>query len=218
MKTSYRNIIFDLDGTLSDSREGIFNAYAYTCSKMGIPNPGMEKLKTLIGPPLQKGFTDLFGLKNKDVEHAVKVFREYYADKGLYENTLYNGIEELLERLNASGANLFVATSKYTVYANHVLQYFKIAHYFREIAGADYEGHSTKVELISGILRRNDIHDPTDVVVIGDTRYDIDAATELALDSIGVVYGFSNEQEIASYNPDFIARTVSDLQRFLIAG
>lgn len=218
MKTCYQHIIFDLDGTISDSRKGIFNAYYYTFSKLGLSDPGKNVLKSLIGPPLQKGFTEVFGLKGDLNDEAVKVFREYYAAKGLFENELYFGIKELIQQLYSYGGSLYIATSKYIVYANQVLQYFGIQQYFREIAGADYSGHASKVDLITGLIRRNGIQDPLDVVIIGDTRYDIDAATELAIDSIGVTYGFCTEEEVASCNPDYIAREVSDLHRFLIFG
>jgi phosphoglycolate phosphatase len=216
MKSSYQHIIFDLDGTLSDSREGIFNAYYYTFEKLGLQDPGKEKLMTLIGPPLQQGFREMFNLTGSKNDEAVKVFREYYADKGLYENKLYDGMSPLLEKLCTAGASVYVATAKYIVYANLVLKHFGIDKYFRDIAGADYGGHASKVDLITGLLRRNAIEDPLDVVIIGDTRFDIDSATELAIDSIGVTYGFSTEVEIISYNPDYIAHKVSDLQRFLI--
>jgi phosphoglycolate phosphatase len=217
MKTLYKHIIFDLDGTLSDSREGIYNAYYHTFNKLGLPNPGMEKLKTLIGPPLQKGFTDLFGLQGKDNEEAVKVFREYYSLKGLYENKLYDGMDTLLQKLILAQASLYVATAKYILYANQVLKYFGIDTYFTEVSGADYSGfHAKKAELIVAILRRHGIYDPIDVVMIGDTRYDIDAAAELAIDSIGVAYGFSTPEEVASFNPDYIANSVDDLHGFLL--
>jgi phosphoglycolate phosphatase len=218
MKTCYQHVIFDLDGTLSDSRKGIFNAYYYTFSKLALIDPGKDILKTLIGPPLQKGFADVFGLTGQRNEEAVKVFREYYSIKGLYENELYTGIKELIQQLYACGSSLYVATSKYIVYANQVLEHFGIQQYFREIAGADYSGHASKVDLISGIIRRNGILDPLDIVIVGDTRYDIVAATELEIDSIGVTYGFSSEEEVTRCNPDYIARKVSDLQRFLIFG
>src|SRR5512133_252324 len=146
MKTSYQHIIFDLDGTLSDSREGIYNSYKQTFQTIGLKDPGIEKLKTLIGPTLQKGFYDVFGLEGKENDKAVEVFREYYASKGLYENTLYDGIKDLLEKLNASGARLYVATSKYIVYARQVLNYFGILDYFQEVAGADYGGKTSKVD------------------------------------------------------------------------
>jgi phosphoglycolate phosphatase len=216
MKTSYQHIIFDLDGTLSDSREGIFNAYKYTFEKMGLKDPGPEILKTLIGPTLQKGFRDAFGLEGEKNDLAIKVFRDYYAAKGLYENALYDGMKELIEELYANGVHLYVATSKYNVYARKVLQHFGILDFFTEVSGADYEGKATKVDLIAQIIRDQGITDPTNVVVIGDTRYDIDAATELALDSIGVTYGFSTTEELISYNPDYIAHDVNALHHLLI--
>jgi phosphoglycolate phosphatase len=218
MKTTYQHIIFDLNGTISDSREGIYNAYDYAIKELDLINPGKDKLKTLIGPPLQKGFAELFGLEGEQIIRAVKVFREYYATKGLFENKVYDGMHNLLEKLFNAGSSLYVATSKYELYANQVLEHFDIKKYFKEIAGADYNGTVSKVELITGLLMRNAVADPMDVVVIGDTKYDIDAATELAIDSIGVAYGFSTEDELTACNPDYIAYKVSDLQRFLLFG
>ena len=217
MNSVYKHIIFDLDGTLSDSREGIFNAYYYTFEKLHLKSPDTDRLMSLIGPPLQKGFADVFGLQGTENETAVKVFREYYSSKGLYENRLYDGIRDLLEKLMQAGAFLYVATSKYSVYANQVLNYFGIASYFTEISGADYSGyHASKVDLVARILRSNNIIDPLEVVIIGDTRYDIDAATELGIDSVGVTYGFSSLAEIISFDPDYIIDSVEDLQKLLL--
>jgi phosphoglycolate phosphatase len=219
MNSAYKHIIFDLDGTLSDSREGIFNAYYYTFNKLNISSPDENTLMNLIGPPLQKGFADAFGLQGAENESAVKVFREYYSTKGLFENKLYDGINDLLDQLVQAGASLYVATSKYNVYANQVLQYFGIANCFTEVAGADYGGyHASKVDLVAGILRRNNIRDPMEAVIIGDTRYDIDAAAELGIDSIGVTYGFSSFEDIESFDPDYIVENVEALQSLLLNG
>jgi phosphoglycolate phosphatase len=216
MKTYYKHIIFDLDGTLSDSREGIINSYQYACEKLGISNPGKEKLMSLIGPPLQKAFEDHFGLKGESIQEAVKVFREYYSSKGLYENTLYDNMKELVRDLAKAGSFLYVATSKYDVFARQVMKYFQIDTFFKDIAGADYEGNATKIDLITELLRRNGINDPDSVVMVGDTRYDILAAAELEIDSIGVTYGFSTEKQIEDLNPDYIAHQVSELRKFLL--
>jgi phosphoglycolate phosphatase len=217
MKLLYKHIIFDLDGTLSDSREGIYNAYYHVFNELGLTRPDSETLKTLIGPPLQKGFSDVFGLWGESNEQAVKVFREYYGSKGLFENTLYPGIKDLLEKLQQAGAILYVATAKYQIFANQVLDYFDITQFFTEISGADYKGnHAAKVEIIAGLLRRNGLQDPSEVVVIGDTQFDIQAAAELEIDSIGVTYGFTTEQEISFCNPDYIAYEVTDLEKLLL--
>lgn len=216
MKTFYKHIIFDLDGTLSDSREGIFNAYGYAFTRLGLENPGHDALLKYIGPPLQHAFSDLFGLKGAENENAIKVFREYYAAKGLFENKLYDGIKELLEKLVQSGAFLYVATSKYIVYANQVLEHFGILSCFTDIAGADYAGnHATKVDLIAGLLLRNGIHDPSGVIMVGDTRFDIEAAAELDIDTVCVTYGFSSAAEISALDPDYMADHVNDLHRIL---
>ncbi len=217
MGTLYKHIIFDLDGTLSDPREGVYNAYHYAAAKLKLKVPDLNVLSTLIGPPLQKGFSDVFGLQGKEIDEAVAAFREYYGDRGLFENQLYDGIRELLEELSSTGTPVYVATSKYEAYAKRVLENFDILRFFADVAGADYSGyHATKTGLVSGLLLRNGIHDPTEVVVVGDTHYDIEAAAELELDSVGVSYGFTSYEEIEKLNPDYIAKNVNELRRLLI--
>lgn len=218
MGTLYKHIIFDLDGTLSDPREGVYNAYHYAAAKLKLKVPDVDILATLIGPPLQKGFADVFGLQGKEIDEAVAAFREYYGDRGLFENTLFEGIKELLEEITQTGTPVYVATSKYEAYAKRVLENFGILRYFKDVAGADYSGyHATKTGLVAGLLLRNGIRNPEEVVVVGDTHYDINAAADLELDSIGVSYGFSSFEQIEKINPDYIAQTVSELRRLLIA-
>jgi phosphoglycolate phosphatase len=184
---------------------------------MNIKSPDEDILKTLIGPPIQKGFAEIIGLQGADNEKAVKVFRDYYGTKGLFENTLYDGIRELLEKLNRAGALLYVATSKYDVFARQVLRYFAIDGFFVDVNGADYYGrHASKIELISGTIRKNNMSDPMEIVMVGDTRYDMEAAAELEIDSIGVTYGFSTRDEIISFNPDYIANSVQELEHLLL--
>jgi phosphoglycolate phosphatase len=217
MGTHYKHIIFDLDGTLSDPREGVYNAYYYAAAKLNLKMPDVDILATLIGPPLQLGFSEVFRLKGKDIDEAVHAFREYYGDRGLFENKLYAGISELLDELARAGTPVYVATSKYEAYAKRVLENFGIMKYFADVAGADYSGyHATKTGLVSGLLLRNGIRQPWEVVVVGDTHYDIEAASELELDSVGVSYGFSSFEEIERLNPDYIVQTVSELRNLLI--
>jgi phosphoglycolate phosphatase len=217
MGALYKHIIFDLDGTLSDPREGVYNAYYYAAARLNLKMPEADVLATLIGPPLQKGFADVFGLHGSEIDEAVHAFREYYGERGLFENKLYAGISELLEELSQTGTPVYVATSKYEAYAKRVLENFEILRFFTDVAGADYSGyHATKTGLLSGLLLRNGIRDPWEVVVVGDTHYDINAAAELELDSVGVSYGFSSYEEIEKLNPDYIAHSVSELRGFLI--
>lgn len=217
MGALYKHIIFDLDGTLSDPREGVYNAYYYAAAKLNLQMPDVDVLATLIGPPLQKGFEDIFGLKGKEIDEAVDAFREYYGDRGLFENKLYAGISELLEEIVSTGTQVYVATSKFEVYAKRVLENFGIMQYFKDVAGADYSGyHATKTGLVSGLLLRNGIRIPWEVVVVGDTHYDIKAAAELELDSVGVTYGFSSYEEIENLDPDYIVQSVNELRGILI--
>jgi len=217
MRSRYKHIIFDLDGTLSDSREGIFNAYYYTASKLKLELPGEDKMATLIGPSLQRGFSDVFGLSGDRIDQAVQAFREYYGTKGLFENRLYDGIRELLRDLDRAGALNYVATAKYELYAGRVLNHFQILPFFKDIAGADYNGnHADKLSLVLALLQRNGIRNPDEMVFIGDTRYDLDAASELEIDSIGVSYGFTPHAEIEKLNPDYIARNVLELRNLLL--
>jgi len=217
IKAAYKHVIFDLDGTISDSRQGIYSAYSYTADRLGIQLPEGEEMESLIGPPLQQGFREVFGLSGSDIDRAVTVFREYYGQKGLYENILYEGIEALLEELKRANAKLYVATAKYQLFAERVLNYFKISSYFQEVAGADYDGiHAGKTNLVAGILMRNGITDPSSAVVVGDTRFDITAAAELEIDSVGVSYGFSSMEQIERMNPDYIAVDVAALKQILL--
>jgi|WetSurMetagenome_2_1015567.scaffolds.fasta_scaffold288221_2 phosphoglycolate phosphatase len=212
MKSRYPHIIFDLDGTLSDSREGIFNAYYHTAAKMGLDIPDPDRLHSLIGPPLQKGFKDVFNLQEEGLMEAVKCFREYYGEKGLYENRLYEGIPELLAQIGRAGASAYVATSKYELYAERVLEYFNIRALFTDVAGADYNGvQAGKAELVLRLMQRNGITDPADAIIIGDTRFDIETAAELEIDSVGVSYGFSSAAEIEKLAPDYIVHDVREL-------
>lgn len=213
----YDHIIFDLDGTISDSRKGIYNATVYMCENMGIRLPTESQFADLIGPPLQQGLNKVFGLQGESIDMAVKMFREYYGEKGYVENELYPGINLLLSSLAGDDRQLYIATSKYEIYARKVLQFFNIHGYFTDIAGADFNGlQAGKDALILMLLQRNGITDPDSIVLIGDSKYDIDAANLLNIDSIGVTYGFSSYDEMTGFNPDYIVKNVEELRHLLI--
>lgn len=212
----FEHIIFDLDGTLSDSREGIYNAAIYMSRELGLPPPTDHQFANLIGPPLQQGLKDVFHLEGKRIDLGVKSFREYYGERGLYENAIYPGIQSLLQLLLERGKRLYVATAKLEPYARKVLGNFGILDLFSDIAGADYNGlKAGKEELVLSIMQRNGISDPDAVVLIGDSRYDIHAASAVGIDSIGVAYGFSTCEEMASYDPDYLVKSVDELTALL---
>ncbi|MBN2482029.1 MAG: HAD hydrolase-like protein [Bacteroidales bacterium] len=213
---SYDHIIFDLDGTLSDSRKGIFNATVYMTEQLGMDKPSAGQFSELIGPPLQQGLKQVFKLDDKKIDFAVQSFRKYYSETGIFENELYPGIFQLLDNLMKAGKSLYIATSKLEIYAKRVLQYFNIHNFFLDVAGADYNGFAGgKETLILTLFRRNGIRNPDRVVLVGDSKYDIQASNALGIDSVGVTYGFSPHDEMVRCEPDYLAGSVEELHTLL---
>lgn len=211
----YQHILFDLDGTISDNSEGIMNSLKYALEKMGIPYEGRDDLYNIIGPPLQVGFQELFGLEGKDNEEAVKQYREYYGQKGLLENRLYDGIAELIASLHAQGAKIYLATSKLEKFARLILEHFGVARYFTDIRGADFKGKSSdKASLIGYLLEKHQV--PTnEAVMIGDKRFDIEGGKAKGIATIGVLYGFGSREELEGAGAGCILETVAGLKEVL---
>jgi len=214
----FTHILFDLDGTLTNPRQGIGNSLKYALKQMQIDGYNDEILERFVGPPLQEGFTNLFGLNEEDSNLAVKHFRVYFGEKGLYENEPYLGISELLEELHRSGKGVFVVTSKLEKYAQMIMQHFGFDRYINDLQGAEATGkHSGKSQLISQLLKRNNILPSSSVVMVGDTHYDVIGASENQISSIAVGYGFGTLETLKSCNPDFIVGSVNELAELLIA-
>ena len=210
-------IFFDLDGTITDSGDGIKNSAAYALNKFGIPVPSRDELNKFIGPPLVGSFRNLFGMSNEDADLAVVYYREYYAVKGIFENSLYDGIIEMLETLKESGKTIVLATSKPEIYANQILEYFKIAKYFSYVCGAEMDHKRTdKHEVIEYALETASVSDRSRVIMVGDRHHDIDGAKKANLDSIGVTYGYGSEAELKEAGADFIARNANELTDLLL--
>ncbi|MDD3913033.1 MAG: HAD family hydrolase [Methanocorpusculum sp.] len=215
MKT-YTNIVFDLDGTLTDPALGITNSVMYALEKYGIPVPDRSKLLKFIGPPLIESFQEFYGLSRDEAKIAVEYYREYYLAKGMFENSVFPGIEDLLISLKANGKNLMVATAKVEQFAETVLEHFGIAKYFTCIAGSDLESTKThKDEIILSVLERCEITDLEQTVMIGDRMHDILGAKYASIDSIGVLFGYGTKEELENAGADIIAESVSDLKRIL---
>ena len=170
----YHTILFDLDGTLTDSGPGITNSVAYALKKWGIIENDVNKLKKFVGPPLDTSFAKYYGFSKEKCVQAIQYYREYYLTKGIYENRVYDGIEELLKWLRAAGRRAIVATSKPEPSAVHVLEYFQIDSYFDIIAGATMDGSRVeKSDVIRYALDRAGIRDLAGVVMVGDRENDI---------------------------------------------
>lgn len=189
-----KTIIFDLDGTLTDSGEGIINCAIYALERYNLPIPSREELCVFVGPPLTDTFAK-FGIKPEDAVQAVEVFRERYIPIGMYENKLYPGINELLEALRGEGHILCIATSKLESMAREVLRYFHIAEYFHHICGAAPDhSRDTKEQVISYLLGQCDSEYP--LVMVGDTAFDIIGAKAHHIPAIGVAWGYGLVEEM----------------------
>ena len=177
-----KNILFDLDGTITDPAMGITNSVMYALKKFGIEVPERSELYKFIGPPLAESFEKYYGFS--DGQKAVEAYREYFAPKGIFENEVYEGIEELLSTLKNRGYNIYLATSKPEIYAKQILEHFKIDKYFSDAVGSELNGDRVeKGEVIAYLLKKHNI---TEGIMIGDRCFDIIGAKENGLKSVGV--------------------------------
>ena len=215
--SKFSHIIFDVDGTLTDNTLGIGNSLKYALEQMQIENYSEEILGQFIGPPLQWGFKNLFGMNERNTELAVGYFREYYQEKGLVENEPYPGIYELLEELHFAGIKMFIATAKYEKFALKIIEYFEFDKYIIQLSGADYSGRkATKTAIIANVLESQQLVPSNKIVMIGDTVYDIKGGKENGLSTIAVGYGFGKGNELKNTNPDFWVENVEELYELLI--
>ena len=211
-------LFFDLDGTLTDPATGITNSFKYALKSFGIEIPSYETLCSFIGPPLPDTFKNQLGFSDEKVTEGVKKYREYFAEKGLLENSVYPGIPELLETLKQAGKKLVVATSKPEEYSIRILEHFQLAQYFENICGSNMdESRSTKDEIISYAIERNSIKDKSKILMIGDRKHDILGAKKTGVKSCGVLFGYGSKEELQTAGADYIAEDVSQLKAICLA-
>ncbi len=188
-----RTILFDLDGTLVNTGEGVTKSVKYALEQFGIQETDQRKLERFIGPPLMESFPREYGFSVEKSSEAVKFFRQRYESVGVYECALYPGVEESLKRLQEQGLQLGIASSKREELCHVVLEYLKIENYFDLIGGARDAGASTKLQVLEDVLKRLSIRERSQTVLIGDTRYDAQGAKEAGIDCIGITYGFEQD-------------------------
>lgn len=211
----YDVILFDLDGTLTDPGLGITNSVAYALERYGIEVENRESLYPFIGPPLADSFMKFYGFDSEKAMDAIRVYREYFRDKGIFENEVYEGVRELLENIKASGRKTVLATSKPEEFAVRILEHFDLAKYFDVVAGASMdEKRNKKGDVIKYAMEKGAFRSEN-AVMIGDREHDIFGARENGLDSIGVLYGYGSRQELENAGADYIAETVQDILRYL---
>ena len=205
-------ILFDLDGTITDQKEGITKAVAYALNKFGIKVDNLNGLCKFIGPPLKDSFMEYYNFSDDDAEKAIEYYREYFADRGIYENQVYEGFEDILISLKENNKVLIVATSKPTIFAAKILEYFNLNNYFSFVGGSNLDGtRARKSEVIQYVLEKNDIKDLSEVVMIGDRKHDIYGAKEAGVESIGVLYGYGDYKELYDSGANYIVNDVKEL-------
>lgn len=208
-------VFFDLDGTLTDPSVGITNSVMHALERMGREVPPREELYSFIGPPLITQFMEYCNISKDEAEQAVVFYREHFSEIGLFENVPYDGVDESLARIKASGKKVCVATSKPEVFAKRILDKFGLSLYFDYICGATMdEKRTTKQEVIeyalvtSGAKREN-------TVMVGDRRHDIEGARACLMRSVGVTWGFGTWKELVEAGADFTAGSFSELEDIL---
>lgn len=211
-------ILFDLDGTLTDPREGITRSVQYALAKLGIDEPDLSALEHFIGPPLLQCFMATYGLDEDTAWQAVNHYRERFRITGLYENQPFEGIEVLLEGLRAQGRTLYIATSKPTVFAEEIARHFGFHQHFQRIYGSELDGTRTnKVELIAHLLQEERLQ-PGSALMIGDRKHDLIGARSNGLQSVAVGYGFGSREELLGESPDYHFETLEALHRAFLSG
>ena len=214
---NYEYIFFDLDGTISDSAPGIIGSVLYALDKMGINEEDRASLTKFVGPPLVESFSKYYGFQGDDLDKSIKAFREYFSEKGIMENSMYEGIPEMLKKLQDSGKHLAVATSKPEPFARSILDRYGISSSFEYIAGSTIDETRTKKdEVIVYALDTLGINDPKTVLMVGDRSHDVLGAKKCGLDCLGVLYGYGSRIELKDAGADYIAETVADIYKIIL--
>ncbi len=213
---NYEYIIFDLDGTLTDSAPGIMNSFVYAIEHMGGEVRDKSQLKKFVGPPLQVTFEESLGYSPEAATKAIALYREYYHGMGgRFENNVYPGIEELLAKLKGIGKKLIVATSKNEYGTKVILEHFGLDKYFDFIAAANDEDRQHKVDVLKYAIEEVGVKDLLKAVMIGDRENDISAARAVGMDSIGVLYGYGDEKELTTAGATYLAGSAEDIEKLV---
>lgn len=214
----YQYILFDLDGTLTDPGIGITNSVMYALKKFQIEVEDRTTLFKFIGPPLKASFEKYYGFSKEESELALQYYREYFRPKGLYENQVYKGVRELLTDLKSRNKTLILATSKPEEFAIEILRHFDLYKYFDFVAGATMDSSRVKkADVILYALQSYGVSDLSSAIMIGDREHDILGAKQVGLDSIGVLYGYGDYEELKEAGATYIAENAEDILKIILA-
>ena len=212
----YKVILFDLDGTLTESGEGITKSVQYALERIGKQEADLEKLKAFVGPPLTEMFMKYAQVDEETAKKAVEIYRERYSVTGIFENAVYPGIEDMLAQLKKKGYILAVASSKPEVYVKKILDHFGLTQYFTEIGGSEMDGRRTnKTEVIEDVLRRLNMDKHREqVIMIGDKEHDVYGARKAGLECIAVSFGYGTKEELTNAEPLKIVDSAEEIANF----
>lgn len=213
----YKVIIFDLDGTLSKSGEGITKSLQYALEKVGIKEDNLESLNHFVGPPLKDELKRTYDMTDELAVRVTELYRERYTPIGIYETELYPGTVELLQNLRKGGKYIAMATSKPQSMAEEVLRHLKIDKYFDMVMGADLTGpKKDKASVLNSLFEKLEIKDKNQYIMIGDTKFDAEGAKTVGIDCIGVSYGYGTREELEEYGAIKVADSTTELQDILL--
>ncbi len=215
----FKYILFDLDGTITESGPGIMNSVAYALEKMGYEEKDREKLKRFIGPPLTDSMMKYYGMSEEDAAKAVRYYREYYTEKGIFENSVYDGFDESIKRLKEQGLILAVATSKPEPFARRIAEHFRFTGDYACVCGATMdEARIRKADVIRYALNTLEIteEEKHQVLMVGDREHDVLGAKENGLSCMGVLYGYGDRKELEEAGADYIAKTTAEVAEIIL--
>lgn len=215
MRVPFDTVLFDLDGTLSDSKEGIIHSILYALDKLYIKEDNPRKLEAFVGPALRDSFRRYYGMEGEQLEQVVKLYREYFVPKGMFENELYPGIREMLAELKEAGVRIILCTAKPEIYARQILEHFDILRYFDYVKGASLDASlGKKRDIIRCVLDQGWVTGRC--AMVGDRRDDLQGARDNEIPGLGVRWGYGLPGEMEGCDPAAIFERVEDLKRFLL--
>ena len=212
-----RYILFDLDGTLTDSKEGILKSAQYALQKLGITPPPIEEMNWVVGPPIRQSFAERYGLDEETAFAGLRFYQERFREKGYLENEVYPGIPALLHTLHEAGCILGIATSKPQYFATKILEHFGLLQYFRYVSGSDLDGTNGKKPQVIERALKNIGADPADTAMVGDRSYDMLGAKQFGLYAVGAGFGYGDPGELEQNGADIIAADAAALADILLA-
>ncbi len=211
-----RAVLFDLDGTVLASKEGIFRSAKYALDRLGMPMPSQEEMLAFLGPPLSIGFATVCRVPEDKIDDAIRYYREYYNNGGMFEAYIYDGVLECLSALHEHDIQTYITTSKPQVYARKILRHFSADSAFDDIYGCELDGtRSHKAEVVNYCLENNRLT-ADEVLLVGDRYLDVNGARKCGVNCVGVTYGYGSEAELLDAGAAFVVHTASELQTLLL--